>query len=59
MYEDIEPIKIKRLTDYSPSSYLTLWGHLPFWEDIEGFNKRVKEMEEKFRMEAQTNGNNI
>ena len=46
MYEDIEPIKIKRLTDYSPSSYLALWGHLPFWEDIEGFNKRVKEAQD-------------
>ena len=30
--------------------YFKNWGHYPFWDDpdTEGFNKRVKIMEEKF-----------
>ena len=28
--------------------YLERWGHLPFWDDFEGFNKRVKLEVEKY-----------
>jgi hypothetical protein len=34
--------------DYSPEKYEAIWGHLPFWEDMDGFRIRVKIMESKF-----------
>ena len=32
--------------DKETSDYLKNWGHLPFWYDMEGFEKRVKLIEE-------------
>ena len=34
--------------DIETKHYLKIWGHLPFWEDMEGFNKRVKIAEEQY-----------
>jgi len=31
------------------SEYEKTWGHKPFWEDLDGFNERVKAEEERIK----------